>query len=44
MMDFFQRRYTPLINSAIHHRGIVITIAVALLAVAVFASNPKCPL
>ena len=37
MMDFFQRLYKPVINSAIHHRGIVITIAVALLAVAVFA-------
>ena len=37
MMDFFQRLYKPLINSAIHHRGIVITIAVALLVVAVFA-------
>jgi len=37
MMDFFQRLYKPLINSAIHHRGIVIIIAVALLAVAVFA-------
>jgi cobalt-zinc-cadmium resistance protein CzcA len=37
MMDFFQRCYNPVINSAIHHRGIVITIAVALLAVAVFA-------
>src|SRR5215212_1157482 len=37
MMDFFQRLYKPLINSAIHHRGTVITIAVALLAVAIFA-------
>ena len=37
MMAFFQRHYEPVINSAIHHRGIVITIAVALLAVAVFA-------
>jgi cobalt-zinc-cadmium resistance protein CzcA len=48
MMDFFQRLYKPLINSAIHHRGIVITIAVALLAVAVFAFSrlqnlPKLP-
>ena len=37
MMDFFQRLYNPLIRSAIHHRGIVLTIAIALLAVAVFA-------
>ncbi len=37
MMDFFQRRYKPLINSAIHHRGIVIGIAVALLVVTIFA-------
>ncbi len=36
MMDFFQRLYKPLINSAIHHRGLVVTIAVALLAVTVF--------
>ena len=37
MMDFFQKIYKPVINSAIHNRGIVITIAVALLAVAVFS-------
>ncbi|MDQ6763470.1 MAG: CusA/CzcA family heavy metal efflux RND transporter [Bacteroidota bacterium] len=36
MMDFFQRLYRPLINSAIHHRGIVIIIAVLLLAAATF--------
>src|SRR5215218_2892675 len=37
MMSFFQRLYKPLINSAIHHRGIVITIAIGILAVAIFA-------
>lgn len=37
MIDYFQRRYTPLINAAIHHRGKVITTAVAMLAVTVFA-------
>src|SRR5215210_6215663 len=37
MMDFFQRTYKPLINSAIHHRGIVITVAVALLVITIFA-------
>ena len=37
MMDFFQRLYKPLINSAIHNRGLVVTISVALFLVALFA-------
>ncbi len=37
MMDFFQRVYHPIINSAIHKRGLVVIISVALFVVALFA-------
>ncbi|MGI8634539.1 MAG: efflux RND transporter permease subunit, partial [Segetibacter sp.] len=37
MMDLFHRYYDPLIRKSIHHRGIVITIALSLLAVTIFA-------
>lgn len=36
MMDFFQKRYTPLLQAAIKVKGIVITIAAVLMAAAIF--------
>ena len=36
MMDFFQRKYRPLINVAIHHRLVVVIIAVVLFAGSLF--------
>ncbi len=36
MMDFFHRAYTPFIRAAMHHRFIVITIAVGFFIVSVF--------
>ncbi|MEJ7766346.1 MAG: CusA/CzcA family heavy metal efflux RND transporter [Chitinophagaceae bacterium] len=39
MMDFFQRRYQPLMKAAMHHRGVVILIASGLLVASFFIFN-----
>ncbi len=36
MMDLFQRMYQPLMRSAIHHRALVLVIAISLLTVSYF--------
>ena len=36
MMDFFHRKYTPVIKGALHHKALVVGISILLLAISLF--------
>lgn len=36
MMDFFHRKYTPVIKGALHHKALVVGISIILLAISLF--------